>query len=71
MKGVVQLIVLFFRFLPRVVYIVRSSETLVQTDHIVRYKIPNACHHQYKSYYFRYNVKKAEPLILFPSTVYN
>jgi len=51
--------------LQRVVYVVCSSKTLVQTDNIIRYKVPKDCHRQYKSYYFRYNVKKQSHLFCF------
>jgi hypothetical protein len=53
------------RFLPCVVYVVRSSKILVQTDNIIRYKAEKDCHHQYKSYYFCYNVKKQSHLFCF------
>jgi hypothetical protein len=53
------------RLLQRVVYVVRSSKTLVQTNNVIRYKVLKDCHHQYKSYYFRYNVKKQIHLFCF------
>ena len=48
MAGVVQLMDVFFRFLPNVVYVDCSSETSKQTDYIIRYKNPKGCHNQNK-----------------------
>jgi hypothetical protein len=47
-----------FRFLPHAVYVVYSSETSEQTADSIQYRNLKGCHHQNKSYQFRWYKKR-------------